>query len=493
MHPRLFRRLWSRKDREPRDAALPQHSFQNDDCESRDAVLSQPFYQHEPLPHRKIRVLILYPLTKETSAAASNRFISANAGPTKLPHAAEAVTLILNIQLYKCDDFAIPLAVILFISKWYSATDPRDRIYAVQNLAGGRELKILAIGPEYNEDVTRVYTKMAARIIEAQACMALVNSGESSIANERDIWKALVAGASRDGVRLSESYGDGFGMLIDRIASDQAYSHSEIPSSYLEHLSQIFRRGVFWSRQFAIDSEGNMCLVPDSVRRDNLIVIIASLNVPLVMRPLEGNMYEIIEECYVHGYMYEQQEDPKGAAESTTSASSLNQCLHRVEVGQILRLPTILNGNLNSVELLRPNILPLLALLVPPRHLPKLLLGAGAAVGSRDFINHHHSRLAINRGTRLRIAVIGSPLSPFLQVLGERSEGGNKLEVKARRESGGKNVYFVDKLGAVMSAESDPAVTGVAKHLNPNHMNERAQKGLLNLVFVATREDILRE
>ncbi|KAF7514153.1 hypothetical protein GJ744_004478 [Endocarpon pusillum] len=88
--------------------------------------------------------------------------------------------LLLNIQSYTYDDIPALLVDILRDCTYCGAADPRDRIYAVQSLARDPDLDKLFLEPDYNDNVSTVYTKMAERFLEVQGPFILSWAGRNN-------------------------------------------------------------------------------------------------------------------------------------------------------------------------------------------------------------------------------------------------------------------------------------------------------------------------
>jgi hypothetical protein len=56
-------------------------------------------------------------------------------------------------------------------------------------------------------------------------------------------------------------------------------------------------------REVITTKTGYLGLAPDSVRQDDVIVILPGCNCPVVLRPCEGSLFAIVGECYVDGIM----------------------------------------------------------------------------------------------------------------------------------------------------------------------------------------------
>lgn len=113
----------------------------------------------------------------------------------------------------------------------------------------------------------------------------------------------LVADSTRKWTRTPKEYGNDFVMFPQWLSTHQQEAPSDIPPTYRAHIETMDLRGVFTYRRFAIDSKGNMCIVPCATRQGDSIVLVAGLSMPLVARLGEKGRLEIIGECYVHGYM----------------------------------------------------------------------------------------------------------------------------------------------------------------------------------------------
>jgi hypothetical protein len=118
-----------------------------------------------------------------------------------------------------------------------------------------------------------------------------------------DIWRALAVDSTRSWTRLGSTYANDLVKFSDWLASSDGTIPPDTPSAFLEYLEILNIRGIFIYRRFAIDSEGNMCIVPFSAERDDKIVVISGLSIPLVVRKKGEGVVEIIGECYLHGYM----------------------------------------------------------------------------------------------------------------------------------------------------------------------------------------------
>jgi hypothetical protein len=55
-------------------------------------------------------------------------------------------------------------------------------------------------------------------------------------------------------------------------------------------------------RKFCTSNTGYICLVPETVEREDVVVILLGCNFPVLLRPYE-NKYKVVGECYVHGLM----------------------------------------------------------------------------------------------------------------------------------------------------------------------------------------------
>ena len=317
------------------------------------------------------------------------------------------VSTILFIQSLRYDKIRVSLEQVLEISIGSKATDPRDRIYAVQNLANEPGIESLLLKPDYNRTVSQVYTDIAVRFYEVQnghilklsgrarqniiglpswvidwtsasnalplysfnahgvseisfkvsnigdgvrrlvlqgsilstistmidtptmppwsnsfykpevlealrdrfaACASLVQSGRNSEKkshNQKNLWRVPVYDFTylRRG-RYPADYDEDLTEFPAWISSYSTESNPDIPSPYLSHLRELgLRTGAFVTRQFAMDSMDNMCMVPHITRPGDLILIVAGFGLPVVVRAVQEKLYEIIGTCYVHGYM----------------------------------------------------------------------------------------------------------------------------------------------------------------------------------------------
>jgi hypothetical protein len=311
--------------------------------------------------------------------------------------------LITLIQSYRYPDISTLLLDILRDCTYAGATDPRDRIFGIQNLARDPDLDKLLLEPDYNDDVVVVYTKLAKRYLTTQGpfilgwagrnnqyfpelpswapdwtiknielpsviykaagdteskCVIEERDGKSilltdgmivssithlgkeaamppyhgqldnseiflklrkslqeciSLRNDparnsdgdanNDIWRALAVDSTRSWTRLGSTYADDLIKFSDWLASSDGTIPPDTPSAFLEYLEILNIRGIFIYRRFAIDSEGNMCIVPFSAEQNDRIVVISGLSIPLVIREKVAGEFEIIGECYLHGYM----------------------------------------------------------------------------------------------------------------------------------------------------------------------------------------------
>jgi hypothetical protein len=57
------------------------------------------------------------------------------------------------------------------------------------------------------------------------------------------------------------------------------------------------------SRAFLITDRGLVGLGPASMRKGDVVCVLRGGEVPFILRPLEGEYYEFVGECYVHGIM----------------------------------------------------------------------------------------------------------------------------------------------------------------------------------------------
>ncbi|KAF9869981.1 hypothetical protein CkaCkLH20_12590 [Colletotrichum karsti] len=88
--------------------------------------------------------------------------------------------LIMMIQSYRYDDIETLLLDILRDCTYCGATDPRDRIYGVQNLAKDPDLDKLLLEPSYDISVPAVYTDLAKRFLTSQDTFILSWAGRSN-------------------------------------------------------------------------------------------------------------------------------------------------------------------------------------------------------------------------------------------------------------------------------------------------------------------------
>lgn len=286
------------------------------------------------------------------------------------------------------------------------ATDPRDRIFAVQHLARnhGGELERLVIEPRYDQDARQAYTNLALRLMESRglyiiswagrstqsrsdlpswvpdwsvggmwklepynfsaagqseadyrvdgddcdckrlltkgsivsslsalevlpgmdpmysahlddpafieplsnhidACTIFITQANSPHANQTELWRTLVADKGHSITRLPKDYGDAFVEFPAWLATHREKAPTGIPDAYQQHVNLMNGKDVFMGRTFAIDTEGNMCLVPKAAHTGDSIVIVSGLALPLIVRSCDGGEYEIIGDCYVNGYM----------------------------------------------------------------------------------------------------------------------------------------------------------------------------------------------
>jgi hypothetical protein len=312
--------------------------------------------------------------------------------------------LITLIQSYRYPDRSTLLLNILRDCTYAGATDPRDRIFGVQNLARDPDLNKLLLEPDYNNDVLVVYTELAKRYLTTQGpfilgwagrnnqcfhelpswapdwtiknielpsviykaagdtesiCIIKERVGKSILltngiiissiahlgkeaamppyhglldnsnlllklrkciqecislrddsmkgsvgnANSGDIWRALAVDSTRSWTRLGSTYAIDLVKFSDWLAESDDVVSSDTPDAFLEYLEILNIRGIFIYRRFAIDSKGNMCIVPFSAEQNDKIVVISGLSIPLVIREKVAGEFEIIGECYLHGYM----------------------------------------------------------------------------------------------------------------------------------------------------------------------------------------------
>jgi hypothetical protein len=88
--------------------------------------------------------------------------------------------LITLIQSYRYPDISTLLLDILRDCTYAGATDPRDRIFGIQNLARDPDLDKLLLEPDYNDDVVVVYTKLAKRYLATQGPFILGWAGRNN-------------------------------------------------------------------------------------------------------------------------------------------------------------------------------------------------------------------------------------------------------------------------------------------------------------------------
>ena len=323
----------------------------------------------------------------------------------RLQKSENGIFSIINIQLYRYDKSFVSLLSILLRSVPAEASDPRDRIYAVQNLVCNPSQEYLLLQPDYKADVSEIYTQMAINFYKAQnhqildlvgrckqrikalpswavdwttrsspsfatgfmahgiskicfeissnggihrltmqgtilstisatvenpitpngfgspskptdlkslrdyvtECIALIGTGlsrEKINRNQKEFWRAIVGDdVSGQGTRYPKDY---VGSLIPvpELCSSK-FSQDRLDISYLSllHLEKIIIASNKSSRQFALSSGDDMCLVPDITRSGDVIFIVSGYHKPIVVRAVEENLYEIIGDCYVHGYM----------------------------------------------------------------------------------------------------------------------------------------------------------------------------------------------
>lgn len=318
--------------------------------------------------------------------------------------------VLLSMQLTK-EHNILSLISTLSWCRVYGATDPRDKIYAVQNLANQPDLEHLILQPDYTEDVITIYSKMAERLIESEGTSALYQAGRhnqkiidinlpswvpdwsfadrltlldsvfstagnsssehefhddkdhrilitrgfilDSVSNftnipsiecpyermpnvqetfeqfkdhiqacialirlkreegqtkysEQDLWKVLVADNTRlFPERYPINYWDEFHQFADWIAGAawRAQPDTPVPNSFTTQVEHILAHRTFIDWKFAISFQGYLCLVHKGVKPDDLIAIIAGSKVPLIIRPVDENRFEIMSHCYVEGCM----------------------------------------------------------------------------------------------------------------------------------------------------------------------------------------------
>ena len=56
-------------------------------------------------------------------------------------------------------------------------------------------------------------------------------------------------------------------------------------------------------RAFIITDRGFIGLGPSYTQPGDIVCVLRGGNVPFVLRPLEGDYYQFVGECYVHGIM----------------------------------------------------------------------------------------------------------------------------------------------------------------------------------------------
>jgi hypothetical protein len=55
-------------------------------------------------------------------------------------------------------------------------------------------------------------------------------------------------------------------------------------------------------RKFCTTNTGYICMVPETVERGDVVVVLLGCNFPVLLRPYESK-YRVVGECYVHELM----------------------------------------------------------------------------------------------------------------------------------------------------------------------------------------------
>jgi hypothetical protein len=152
-------------------------------------------------------------------------------------------------------------------------------------------------------DDMEIFRRLRANIQECNELKAKFTQQSNLEANQYDLWRTLAVDSTRSWTRLGATYSDDLINFSEWLATNENQAPSDIPSVYLEYLEILNLRGLFIYRRFAIDSEGNMCVVPYSAEVNDKIAVVKGLSIPLVLRDKGSGETEIIGECYVHRHM----------------------------------------------------------------------------------------------------------------------------------------------------------------------------------------------
>ena len=121
------------------------------------------------------------------------------------------------------------------------------------------------------------------------------------------LWRTLIADRIRHGdqVVAAPSYlGRSFDPWMGRNGPSWKEMKSRRTMSTFTYQAQEYLGAMgrwMTSRAFLITDRGLVGLGPASMRKGDVVCVLRGGEVPFILRPLEGEYYEFVGECYVHG------------------------------------------------------------------------------------------------------------------------------------------------------------------------------------------------
>jgi hypothetical protein len=123
------------------------------------------------------------------------------------------------------------------------------------------------------------------------------------------LWRTLIANRDRVGDKyvIAPSYfSSSFDLWMDRDPYTlQQWRSRRARSEIKYHAAQYQGHMLRWmtARAFLITDRGFIGLGPALTRPGDVVCVLRGGDVPFVLRPLEGDSYQFVGECYLHGIM----------------------------------------------------------------------------------------------------------------------------------------------------------------------------------------------
>jgi hypothetical protein len=103
---------------------------------------------------------------------------------------------------------------------------------------------------------------------------------------------------------LAHSYNDQGEVVVHRGGEmDWRIYDGEDDDQYITKLIKLAIGSYYKGRTYGTTEKGYMGVFPAVCRVGDLVVVLATGRVPYVLRPIEGDRYTFVGECYVHGIM----------------------------------------------------------------------------------------------------------------------------------------------------------------------------------------------